>query len=451
MTQLGEAVARYHKLLESESFRDLSWVSELRDAMQSRGLVLSGRPISPFLRPHLVPKRQHEQLAKASASLFSAINRMKKTALTNPQLLTRMELLPAEKMLALTNPGYAELTAMSTLEASLNQGSLHFLNYGAMAPAGIVYADILSELFYDCAPMKEFRKKHKLAKSLGLKHMLNATLKAWKEFGGKTKPQIAILATKTPFPTVESNEHVLLAEYLRKAGYVAEVMSPEQLEYKGGVLRRGEFVTNLVLRRISGQDFVIRYDLNQPLVRAYRERAVCVVNSFRAEIAQKRAIFDLITDDSLTSKFPAVERKAIRDFIPWTRVIRAGTTDWRGETVDLMEYIVSNRENLVLRPNDENAEHPSFDGAVMDPASWERALKTTVRTPYVVQEATPETTTLFPVQLYGGLEMKEMRVDMYSHAYLGKVQCASTYLAPAGPAGFSSVQGVVPTFLLEGR
>ena len=136
MTQLGEAVARYHKLLESESFRDLSWVSELRDAMQSRGLVLSGRPITPFLRPHLVPKRQHEQLAKASVSLFSAINRMKKTALSNPQLLARMELLPAEKMLALTDPGYAELTAMSTLEASLSQGSLHFLNYGAMAPAG---------------------------------------------------------------------------------------------------------------------------------------------------------------------------------------------------------------------------------------------------------------------------------------------------------------------------
>ena len=451
MTQLGEAVARYHKLLESESFRDLSWVSELREAMQARGLVISGKPVSPFLRPNLIPKRQHEQLAKGSASLFSAINRMKQTALSNPQLMARMELLPAEKMLALTEPGYSELTAMSTLEASLNNGSLHFLNYGAMAPAGTVYSDILSELFYDCAPMKEFRKKHKLAKSLGLKPMLNAALKSWKEFGGKQKPQIAILETKSPFPTVESNEHLLLAEHMRKAGYLTEVMSPEQLEYKSGVLRRGEFQINLVLRRISAQDFVIQYDLTQPLVRAYRDKAVCVVNNFRAEIAQKRAIFDLITDETLTAKFPAAERKAIRDHVPWTRVVRQVETDWRGERVDLMDYIVENRESLVLRPNDENAELPNYDGATMDAAAWDRAIKTTVRTPYVVQEATPETTTLFPVQLYGGMEMKEMRVDVYQHAYLGKVHCATTYLSPAGSAGFSSVQGMVPTFLLESR
>ncbi len=451
MTHLSEAVARYHKLLESESFRDLGWVSELRQAMESRGLIVSTRPVSPFLRPNFVAKRQYDHLTKDSEVLFSAINRMKKAALSNPQLLARMELLPAEKMLANTDPGYSELTSMSTLEASMDNGSMHFLNYQATAPFGVVYSEILSDLIYDCEPMKEFRKKHKMAKVSGLKYFLQAALKAWKEFGQKRKPQIAVLEFRQPFPNAESNEHQLLAEYLRKAGYATEVVSPEQLEYKNGVLRRGEFTIDLVLRRVNAQDFVIRYDLEQPLVRAYRDRAVCVVNNFRAEIAQKRAVFELLTDDTLTSKFPAVERKVIRDMVPWTRVVRATETNWRGNTVDLPAYILANREHLVMRPNDETAEQHTYIGATMDDASWERSLKTAIRNPYVVQEKTTVATEKFPVQLYGGLEMKEMQIDMFAHAYQGKVQCASTYLSTAAPSGFSSIQGIVPTFILESK
>ena len=72
-------------------------------------------------------------------------------------------------MLANTDPGYAELTSMSTLEASMDNGSMHFLNYQASASYGVVYSDILSDLIYDCEPMKEFRKKHKMAKVNGLK------------------------------------------------------------------------------------------------------------------------------------------------------------------------------------------------------------------------------------------------------------------------------------------
>ena len=88
----------------------------------------------------------------------------------------------------------------------------------------------------------------------------------------------------------------------------------------------------------------MRFDLNHPLVRAYRDRAVCVVNSFRSEMAQRRAIFDLLTDETITSSFPTAERKAIRDYIPWTRVVSATNTAYHEESVDLPAFIQSNRE-----------------------------------------------------------------------------------------------------------
>ena len=104
-----------------------------------------------------------------------------------------------------------------------------------------------------------------------------------------------------------------------------------------------------------------------------------------------------------------------------------------------------------MSPNDEASGENTYKGASMDAASWERALKTAIRNPYVVQEVTTTATEKFPVQLYGGLEMKDMQIDMFAHAYQGKVQSASTFLSTSAPSGFSSIQGLVPTFVLESK
>ena len=39
MTQLNEAIARYHRILESESYQDLSWVDALEQKLQASHLT----------------------------------------------------------------------------------------------------------------------------------------------------------------------------------------------------------------------------------------------------------------------------------------------------------------------------------------------------------------------------------------------------------------------------
>ncbi|MGH9667811.1 MAG: hypothetical protein ACRD9L_25615, partial [Bryobacteraceae bacterium] len=241
----------------------------------------------------------------------------------------------------------------------------------------------------------------------------------------------------------------LLAETFRRSGFDTRVVSPDDLEYRMGVLRAGNFEIDLVYRRVKVQEFLIRFDLSHPLVRAYRDHAVCVVNNFRSELAQKKAIFDLLTDETITSGFPAGERKAIQDFIPWTRIVRAGKTTYNGKPVDLMEFIQKKRERLVLRPNEESCELHSFCGSETDDAGWEKAMRQAMRNPYVVQETTDVVQEIFPVLQYGTLQMQEMRVDVQPHSFLGKVQGCSTWLSAVGPAGFSTTAGLAPTFILD--
>src|SRR5262249_25247879 len=151
---------------------------------------------------------------------------------------------------------------------------------------------------------------------------------------------IAIVEFRAPYHSGQS-EYEFFRDFFRQEGYQVEIVSPEQLEYRGRVLRRGDFEIDVVYRRLGGQEVLIRFDLTHPLVQAYRDRAVCVVNSFRSELAHKKAMFGLLTDETITAKFPANERKAIRDHVPWTRLVAATKTTYDSKTVDLPEFITT--------------------------------------------------------------------------------------------------------------
>jgi len=450
MTQISEAIARYHKILEGDQYKDLTWAHELQERMKAQNLAVGGRPVSPVLRPHFITRRQYTGLVKAVESFSSAIERIENMAVASPSLLSRMELLPAEKMLAAVDPGYPFLSVTSLIDTHLNNGTLRFASFIPDTPTGVAYGDALSDLFYDAPPVKEFRKRYKLEKLPGTKYLLQAILKAYKEWGGKNKkPNIAILEFRQPFQTTASSESALIGELFRREGHTVEVVSPDQLEYRNGVLQRGDFPIELIFRRIKVQEFLVRFDLTHPLLRAYRDQAVCVVNNFRSELAQKKAIFDLLTDEEITADFPAVERRAIKDFVPWTRVVTEAKTKYRNRTVDLPEFILNNREKLVLSPNDDATEQHVFRGSEVDDAGWEKALRAALRNPYVVQEALEPVMDVFPLLQYGHMEMKKMRVDVHPHSYLGKVQGCSSWLTAVGPSGFSTLSGVAPTFILE--
>jgi hypothetical protein len=449
MTLLDEAIARYHRILDSEAHKDLSWAEALHAEMRARNLTAGGRPISPVLRPHFIMQRQYAALVKAAELLFSAMDRIKQLALSTPALLARLELLPAEKMLAAVDPGYPFLSVTSRLSTHLDNGNLRFVDYNADTPTGVAYAEALSDLFYDCPPVKEFRKRYGLIKSGGTRQLLQALLKTYKEFGQKQSPRIAIVEFRQPFQSFDSDELILLRESFRKAGYQTEIASPDQLEYRGGVLRRADFAIDLVYRRVKVQEFLVRFDLNHPLVRAYRDGAICMVNSFRSELAHKKAIFDLLTDETVTAGFPAIERKVIRDHIPWTRVVAAAKVTRQGEQVDLVDFILKNRAKLALKPNDDSGDQHAFYGWELDDSAWERALKTALRGPYVVQERIAPPVASFPVYQWGEVQMRDLNIDLHPHAFLGKVQGCSSWVSAADAPGFSTLSGLAPTFIIE--
>ena len=149
-------------------------------------------------------------------------------------------------------------------------------------------------------------------------------------------------------------------------------------------------------------------------------------------------------------RWPSV--KAIREHVPWTRVVKAGKTTGREEAIDdLIQYIKQNREKLVLRPNDEYSDLHSYIGYEHDEGSWSRAIREAERSPYVVQESVKPARTVFPLMNFGHLEFKEMQVDVQPQAFLGKVAGCSSYVSSSGAGSYSLASGITPTFIIDSK
>jgi hypothetical protein len=468
MSQLNEAIARYHKILESEAYRDLSWVKELQEKMEADQLSSGGRLLCPFLRPNFVTQRQYDALVKAGEALLSANYRMQQVALASPRLLAKLELLPAEKMLAAIDPGYNIPDVSSNLDLQFSNGSLQVTQYNGHPPTGIAYAENLADIFYDSPPVKEFRRKYTLTRVGGKEPFLVALLEAYNQFlahrhassgsgngngngngnGKARRPNIALVEFRQ---ANRKSDFEIFREYFRREGFQAEILSPDQLEYKNGKLRGANMDIDLVYRRFSVQEFLVRFDLSHPLVKAYRDLKVCVVNSFRSEMAHKRAMLALLSDESLTAKFPPAERKSVREHVPWTRLLQPGKTTRGDLQVELMDYVRDNRESLALKPNEDSSDQPCFVGAEMDQPAWERCIRQAQRSLYVVQERVEQARLLFPLLSYGHLEFREMNVDVHPQAFLGKVSGCSSWLSATGSGGFSTSAGITPTFIIDSK
>ena len=133
--------------------------------------------------------------------------------------------------------------------------------------------------------------------------------------------------------------------------------------------------------------------------------------------------------------------------------MRAEKSDYSGKEIDLLEFINTNRERLVLKPNDDYGGHGISIGWNTYEIRWDEALRTAlVNGDYLVQERVPTARETFPALLTDGtIEFAEQLVDLDPLLFNGKVGSAFTRLSSTELANVSSGGGMVPTYILSPR
>jgi hypothetical protein len=447
---LRDAIDAYHDVLTAEVAADSQGV--LEDQTRRRDLLFGDRPLCTVLRPRFMAPGQYRLLQRRAAALMGAFRRAHQAALADRAVRAQFGLMSWEENLVLTDSGFPWPSPVSRLDAFFaGDEGLRFTEYNAETPAGPLFNDVLTEIFYALPAMREFTRIWDVRPLPARHNVLHALLSAYEAWSGtRALPTIAVLDW-LDVPT--RREFTLFQEYAERQGVRCIVADPRDAELRGGKLILGGGPVDLIYKRVLISELIERCGIDHAVVRAVRERAVCMVNPFACKILHKKASLAVLSDERNAELFTTQEREVIAAHVPWTRVVEERRTTHDGEPVDLLFFVAEHKDQFVLKPNDEYGGKGIVLGWEVNDTEWAGALRTALREPYIVQERVSLPSEPYPSVVDGRLHIADRMLDTAPYVVYGQyVDGCLTRLSTAALLNVTAGGGSsVPTLLVEKR
>jgi glutathionylspermidine synthase len=455
---LRDAIADFHSLLTDELAAESQ--GQLDDQLRRRGLFFGTRPLCTVLRPRLLTLEHYGFLRARLRMVLRSFDTAYRAAIENESVCAQFGLDGWEEELLQFDPGFHESSPTGRLDIFFDTQSneLRVVEFNAETPAGQAYTDVLTEVFYGLPVMRAFLRRYEMRPLPARPGLLNSLLGAHQQWasGASTRPRIAILDWRE-VPTY--SEFTLFAEYARSQGLECVIADPREVEYRNGALLAEGAPVTLIYKRVLLSELVERVGLDSPVLSAVRDHVVCMVNPFRCKLLHKKASLAVLSDERNANLFSAEEREAIEAHIPWTRRVEERRTVYHGESVDLLPFCANQREQLVLKANDEYGGKGIVLGWETPPEDWDRALQSALDRAaeppetFVVQERVDVPTEPYPSMVEGDLRIADRFVDTdpficngsYMDGCLTRLSTAALLNVTAGGGS------TVPAFVVESR
>jgi uncharacterized circularly permuted ATP-grasp superfamily protein len=419
----------------------------LSDAQQAHRVLVGGRPLCSVLRPRFLARSHADHLASVSALVARVLERAGGALLASERALDLIGASEQEREIWAIDPGYPGFTLTSRLDSFTVDGRPRFIEYNAESPAGIGYCDRLFSLFSMLPAVQHWTQRFAVARVEGCRHLLDALLWAYHERGGRGIPSVAVIDWED---VITRRDFELCAEYFRTQAIPTVIVDPRALEYRNGRVWAGNEPITLVYRRVLLHELLARADEAAPLLRAYRDGAVCMVNSPRSKLLHKKSVFALLSEGALGVALTPEEQAAIDATIPWTRLVVPGPTVYDGHSEDLLALLLRHQERFALKPVDDYGGKGVVLGWTSARSAWEASVEHALRGGYVVQQRVAVPEEPFPVWQDDRLAYVNLLLDTDPLLFRGAMGSILTRLSGSALLNVSAGTGSsVPTFVVE--
>ena len=459
MSQRQRAIDFYHDLATSGTLAQDTW-DVLLPGLSARGLVFGDRPLTTVLRPLFHTGMDWHYLRWRSTVILGVFRKMAQALLDDPALRTQVHLTPEEEELIQIPSGFETVLPTARLDSFFTvraDGSYH-LNYVELngeSPASMAYSDVLSELFVETPLMRAFGERYHVESiATGRRSAVDALLRVYFQWRGNRDklPDIAIVDWKGVPTTTEFH---LFVRYFARYGITVTICDPEEMDFRNGVLYANGRAVDYVYKRVLTTELLQRYQLDHPIIEALRAGAICMANPFACKLVHKKASFAVASDERNAYLFTPEEQMAIREHIPWTRVVEARKTIAPdGAAIDLLPWASEHREMLVLKPNDEYGGKGVLIGWECEQVDWDAALQAALEDPAIIQARAVIAYEDFPSLTPGGaVDISRRLVDSDPFIFNGDtidgclVRLSKVTLLNVTAGGGS----VVPAFIVDPR
>jgi hypothetical protein len=387
--------------IESEAISHQLWY--LRDG-QAETVRLLARPLTAL-------PDQIAYVHSVSLVLHAALKRLPDLYFSDPRVRAILKLPPEEESWVLdcwgtsqreVNPVFGRLDAVVDFTSSHWKDTLRFLEPNMSGIGGLHLtptADaILSSVVVPALLARDSALR--LERAHDIRDLLMQEVLDHLEAIGR--PARAVCFIEPKYAGDGPDEQAVLGEHLR-ARFPIRVLhaDPAELTLKGDEIHYEGEPIDLGYRDYAVAEIL---ELQRQGVDVAPMRALLkqnrMISSIAAEMDQKSCLEVFSDPDLQRAHFTAEERRVFRRHVLWTRVVSARRTSLPdGDNGDLLEYVRSSRELLVLKPNRSYGGQGVVLGAALSEGAWtseiERALRSEER--WVVQQLTPLPVNDFPV------------------------------------------------------
>jgi glutathionylspermidine synthase len=416
---------------------------EIEEWLVAHDVVFAGRTIPFVLMPHFVSPGQIRRVRHAVATLSGVLDRFCDAYPTDPLLREELAVSDHEDALIGIDPGYPRPVRICRLDAFLSGYNVRFLEFNADSPAGIGYTDVLHEGLRRAIDLPRVRAEFDTAYTPMLPELMGTLLDAYGHVRARhpdlpERPRLALVDVEGS-PSVP--EFRITCAAAREGGIEAVHGTLDDLAYDGSNLRLDGEPVHLVYRRALLEDVA-----EGDLVAAIRDGRACVVNPFRARVANNKKLFALLADPRFAHLLEPDQLEVVRATIPWTRILREGKVTYGDWVVDLLQFVSDNRERLVLKPASDYGGSRVSLGMETEPAEWDALIESHAEHgDFIAQEYVPVPEEMFPTVEDGHVQMRLKRFNINPFGIGGRYAGMITRISDRAVINVSAGGGLLPS------
>ncbi len=373
----------FDEYLKARSTQAVPIISSLPERLQKTCFRYGRFTIPTFFKAYFLSPKQEHLLKRVSSTMAQVINNAARLYFEESHLSYLFRFSPEAADLIKIDPGYSQTVVFARFDALLEGESLKLIEFNTDSPAGTAYTDQLEEVLFSEPLLQDFFKENQLAQQSRAQNILDAMLATYEEFGGFETPQIAIIDWKNVRTTPE---YEYLKVFFESKGYKTTIADPRELKYKGGKLYHKNFKIHLIYRRVIFDELVERLDEVQDMIKAYRDRAVCMINPLRSRLAGDKALLSILTNPEYDHFFTESENKMKREHIRVTRRLVDAEDFYGRKKVYLIDFLKEEKETLVLKPSSAFGGRDVTIGRETPDAEWNAVIDKALKGDWVVQE-----------------------------------------------------------------
>jgi hypothetical protein len=207
-------------------------------------------------------------------------------------------------------------------------------------------------------------------------------------------------------------EYDIIMDFIRQRGHTCGVIDPNEVVIRDNVAFApdGERI-DMIYRRFTADELPKFAKKSWQMAIDWDRAAVAVVNPFCTKRVDSKNIMVLFKDDEYEDVFPAQLRDdlaVVREIIPWTKKIKPQMIDPSGVTVDAVDFLNADKDNLVIKHANAYSSSAVFLGDDMDEGGWREVVTRSLEGDWIAQAR---------------IELPELELEYFEDGVVKNIKC----------------------------